>query len=194
MKYIITLYFFAGLIACKGTQEDIGNSNPQSLDYQLRKIVDPSVTTFICVRHTEKQSESDDPELTQLGVNRANDLSNLLANIPIDAIYSSDYRRTKMTAMPTSRRKKIKISLYDPSELESFADELWSKHKEKTVLVVGHSNTTPQLTNYLCKNSTYGDISHDEYDQIYVVAESRSGELSHHVIEYGLPSPQLNYK
>jgi len=92
------------------------------------------ITLFV-VRHAEKQTGTN-PSLTENGKQRAIDLAHFLENIPIDAIYSSNYKRTEETVMPTATQKNIAITTYDPGQLSKVASDLLAIQASKTVLLV----------------------------------------------------------
>ena len=128
------------------------------------------ITTFVLVRHAEKMvSEDRNPDLTSRGYQRAAQLSDFLSAIDLDAIYSTDYHRTLKTVDPISRSRDITAILYDPSDLQAFADKLIAEHPGETVLVSGHSNTTPLLINLLLGRSVYSNLQDSEYDWVFVV-------------------------
>lgn len=128
------------------------------------------ITTVILVRHAEKQvSESKNPDLTEIGRKRAQNLTSLLREIQIDHIYSTEYLRTQNTVQPISTDREIPIQPYNPRELDSFADKLLADHKGKTILVSGHSNTTPMLVNALMGEAAYENLDDSEYDWIFIV-------------------------
>ena len=60
-------------------------------------------------------------------------------------IFSTNYKRTIATASPTAISKKLKIKLYDAKKL--YSKDFKEKTRGKTILIVGHSNTTPQFVN-----------------------------------------------
>ena len=63
----------------------------------------PPATTLIFVRHAEKTSEAErDPDLTDLGRARAVLLEKLLSAAQLDAVYSTDLRRTRATGAPVA--------------------------------------------------------------------------------------------
>ena len=80
--------------------------------------------TIYLVRHAEKQSDSNDPPLTECGVERSESLSTLFDAVPFDAVYSTDYKRTQSTALPTATDQGLKIQLYEPDALGEIAAEL----------------------------------------------------------------------
>jgi len=79
---------------------------------------------FYLVRHAEKVLDQRDPDLTPAGYKRADDLAARLASVPLSAIYSSDYKRTRQTAAPVATAQDVTITLYDPRDLAGFAAAL----------------------------------------------------------------------
>ncbi len=121
--------------------------------------------TIYLVRHAEKQNDgSKDPTLTAIGKQRAGNLSQILKDKNIVAIYSSDYNRTRQTAGPLAKRLGLNVVLYNPGKLKKFAAQLLNS--QGNLLVVGHSNTTPNLASLLGGES-FGEIEHLEYDRVY---------------------------
>jgi broad specificity phosphatase PhoE len=129
-----------------------------------------TITTFYLIRHAEKiRSNPDDadPELNQKGLGRAMHWAEILDAVELDAIYSTDYNRTSMTAAPTSVKKNIDVQYYDPRivDIEQFkADNL-----NKDVLIVGHSNTTPEFVNQLIGEEKYVAIDDIENGTLFIV-------------------------
>lgn len=130
---------------------------------------DQSETTFYLVRHAEKTKQKNDPGLTKEGKERAYFLADYLKEVPLNAIYSTDYFRTRKTAQPTVSAQNIPMQLYDASDLEAFAKQLKKNHKNQKVLVVGHSNTTAYLSNLLLGEEKFQEIAHSDYDNIYII-------------------------
>lgn len=92
------------------------------------------------VRHAEKGSDGRDPELTPEGKARAEALARLLTHVKLDAVYSTDTKRTRGTAAPAAAGHGVEIQSYAPGRL---AKALAAQGG--TALVVGHSNTVPAL-------------------------------------------------
>jgi len=70
------------------------------------------VFTIYLVRHSEKDvsfNNSADPPLTHCGEQRSKSLSRFFSDVPICTIYSTDYTRTKNTALPTATMKGMEI-------------------------------------------------------------------------------------
>ena len=132
-------------------------------------------TSLILIRHAEKIiSSSDNPDLSAKGRRRAANLVYLFEAIKIDAIYSTPYLRTINTAKPLAKAKQLEIINYQANDLKGFAKKLVQNHKEETIVVIGHSNTTPQLINTLT-GSQHPDLSELEYDWVFMLEISPNG-------------------
>lgn len=123
------------------------------------------------VRHAEKlvnsNSQDKDPPLTDAGRERARHLAYVLGDAGIDRIYSSDYQRTRQTGEPLAKKLGLQIQSYDPRALAAFAQQL--RQKNGRSLVVGHSNTTPQLVELLGGDGGAPIDEATEYDRLYTV-------------------------
>jgi len=91
-------------------------------------------------------------------------------------VYSTDYNRTKQTAQPIAEKNNLGITIYNPSELNS--EEFKKATKGKTVLVVGHSNTTPMFVNAVIGSEKYESIDDSNNANLYIVTISSIGEIS----------------
>lgn len=127
--------------------------------------------TWYFVRHFEKQL-GDNPSLTETGKARAEALAVFFSDKSLKAVYSTDYNRTQETATPVAQFKKLEIQSYDPQKLAEFAIQLKAQNH---VLVVGHSNTTPELLGLMGGASI--TIEESEYGVLYIV-ETNGVDLS----------------
>ena len=84
----------------------------------------PDLFTIYLVRHAEKQSDSNDPPLTACGIQRSESLSAFFEAVPLDVVYSTDYKRTQSTAVPTARAQGLSIKSYSTQALEEMAEQL----------------------------------------------------------------------
>lgn len=128
-----------------------------------------NVYTIYLLRHAEKAIDKQgngNPPLSECGTQRAASLATMFKSINLDAIYSTDYVRTQMTAEPVSKDKGIALVSYNPRELEEFAKQLINN--EQNVLVVGHSNNTSVLAGYL-SGQELAHIDESIYDRLYQV-------------------------
>lgn len=152
-------------------------------------------SVFYVVRHGEKVDNSANPQLSELGQQRAEDLKKTLTDKHISQIYSTNYFRTKNTAKPLSDAIGVPIVLYTPSPADSmraFVEKL-KKIKGKNVLVVGHSNTTKFVVNGLLERDTLRtDIADNDYDNLYIVKRQffPARKMRFFAKTYGKTSPQ----
>ena len=70
-----------------------------------------NITTYYLIRHAEKVDNSQNPDLSETGLKRANQWNTIFSEISFDEIYSTDYKRTIQTASPTATVKNIQIKL-----------------------------------------------------------------------------------
>ncbi len=154
------------------------------IDSFLVEIQDSS-TTFILVRHAEKESTGTDPNLSPEGQLRAIELSRILATSDLKNVYSTNFNRTLQTAQPISDSLGISPSIYDPSNLNPFINTVLADHHSEIVLVVGHSNTTPDLINKLIGENRYSIIPEDQYNDLFVVSVLDKGRSQVIHLKYG---------
>ena len=147
----------------------------------------PSLAADIyLVRHAEKQVDaSKDPTLTADGTQRADDLAVLLKSAGIERVFSTDYNRTRMTAQPTAGNAGVEVETYDPDTLEILAGRLLQL--EVNALVVGHSNTTPELVDLMGGEGGPPIVEEWEYDRVYLV-QTEAGRVTRTILLHLPPS------
>lgn len=129
-----------------------------------------ATTTFVVVRHAEKsKDDARDPSLSEAGRKRALALARLLADAPLTAAHATGYRRTQQTAEPAAQAHGLTVRIYDAQQsATSLATQLLAADGGGTVLVVGHSNTVPDIVSALSGQAVEA-IADDEYDRLYRV-------------------------
>lgn len=132
--------------------------------------------TIILVRHAEKSKMGKDPELTPEGIERAERLAHMLSEIELDEIYSTNYKRTMQTAMPTAENHGLTISTYSGFDHDDLINKILDNVNVVNVLIVGHSNTTPNFLNALTETSNYPDLTEDDYDNLFIVNTKSKGD------------------
>jgi len=115
------------------------------------------------VRHAEKASSEADPELSSCGQQQAKALAILLQDLALPTLYHTPYRRTAMTAKALLKQQR-QLQSYDPSNLVAFAAQL--QQNQQSAVIVGHSNTTPELTSLLADQSISA-MAETDYGLIY---------------------------
>lgn len=132
------------------------------------------------VRHGEKTSDKQEL-LTDAGRARARRLAAMLRSSGISAVYSTDTERTRDTVQPLAEALGEKIELYDTGasmsgavDARPFVEKLRREHARDVVLIVGHSNTIPNLLETLgCEEKI--SLAPDEYDNLFVVVPRAGG-------------------
>lgn len=145
----------------------------------LKEYKEETTTTYYLIRHAEKDRSDKtnrNPHLTEKGLKRADNWSSVLKDVKFDAVYSTDYNRTKETALPTAKANNLELELYDPRKMAS--KEFLTDTKGKNVLVVGHSNTTPMFVNALLGQKKYDMIADDNNGNLYIVTITNDSKSS----------------
>jgi 2,3-bisphosphoglycerate-dependent phosphoglycerate mutase len=124
-------------------------------------------TTYYFIRHAEKVDDSKNPDLSAIGLERALQWSAIFADINFDAIYSTNFNRTLQTATPTATKKNVTIVKYDPKTID--IEQFKAENTGKTVLVVGHSNSTPDFVNKIINQKIYTTIDEKTFGNLYIV-------------------------
>jgi broad specificity phosphatase PhoE len=124
------------------------------------------------VRHAEKQQDdSRDPELTAAGKKRSEQLADWFRDKDIKDIWSSDYKRTRDTANPLLSQLGLELSIYDPGDQAVLVKQLTDK--QHNALIVGHSNTIPELARLLCE-CEISDMEESEHDRLIIISVSNT--------------------
>lgn len=144
--------------------------------------------TFVVVRHAEKATDDpDNPSLSAAGQARAAALATRLRDTPLVAAYATEFRRTQQTAQPTAdAHSRAVTAYYARGPADEVATQWKQAHRTGTVLVVGHSNTVPELVAALCGCATQ-PMDDTEYDRISLVRIGADGRATLDVQRYGAP-------
>jgi|TARA_B110000858_G_scaffold117206_1_gene133796 broad specificity phosphatase PhoE len=158
-KFLLIIFVFTLFIACTSDK----------------------TTTYYLIRHAEKDrtnTTNKNPNLNSDGVIRAEKWAKNFENIKLDAVYSTDYNRTQQTAAPTAKSKGLIVQSYNPSKMY---DSIFKKNtKGKTILVVGHSNTTPVFANAILGQKKYKNMADNDNASLYIVTvvnDKKSSEI-----------------
>ena len=145
----------------------------------LKEYKEPAVTTYYLIRHAEKDrsdKSNRNPHLTKKGLARADNWAKFFKDVKFDAVYSTDYNRTRETVLPTAKANDLELKFYDPRDIDLKA--FLKETKGKTVLIVGHSNTTPFFANNLVGEKSYDMMADDNNGGLYIVSKTNSDSSS----------------
>jgi len=134
-------------------------------------------TTVYVVRHAERADDGteDDPALSDAGMQRAAHLARMLADVDLDAIYSTAYQRTQQTVGPVAGEHHLKVVAYD--DADALAEMIKAEHAGEVVLVAGHSNTVGPITESLGVREP-PMLSDSEYGDVFVVTIDAAGRAA----------------
>ncbi|HSU86244.1 MAG TPA: phosphoglycerate mutase family protein [Chthoniobacterales bacterium] len=122
------------------------------------------------VRHAERAAISghvpSDTGLSEVGRARAEALAQALKDAQITAIYTSEYKRTKETAAPLAQSLGIRPEVIPGDDVRSLVKRL--NASRGNVLVVGHSNTLPQIISALGVSARV-TVAESDYDNLLLV-------------------------
>jgi broad specificity phosphatase PhoE len=112
--------------------------------------------------------------LSEAGDVRAKHLIAILKDTDIGAIYVTDFVRTKKTAEPLARELKKDLTIVPKGDPQQLVERLKKNHAAETVLLVGHTDTLPDLIKAL---GHPGDVKIDaqDYGNMFVVVPKSAG-------------------
>jgi broad specificity phosphatase PhoE len=144
-------------------------------------------TTFYLVRHAEKAENGNDPSLSVAGQARAIALKDLLLPKKIKNIYVTNYQRTQQTATPLAKALGVRMTIIPASNTSSLIDSLQIKKGSQSTLIVGHSNSVPDIIDILMKTPQQISISENDFDNIYTVSIKKRFKIKRKLVvgEYG---------
>lgn len=167
MKTLV-LFFLPFLIACNFSSEE-----------KKVEVTSKDSTTYYLIRHAEKDRtdpENHNPSLNTKGKERAERWVAYFKDKELDAVYATNYNRTQETAAPTAKMLDVEVQSYDPRNL--YDDSFREATEGKNVLVVGHSNTTPQFANAIMGGSSnLKDMSDTENSLVYIVTVNKNNAI-----------------
>jgi broad specificity phosphatase PhoE len=147
-------------------------------------------TMVILVRHAEKSTDDPkDPSLSEQGSKRANKLADVLENAGVKAVYTTQYKRTQQTGLPTASQMGLQFEVRPANKgnantyTSDLLKEIQKKHRGETVLIIGHSNTVPEIVKHL-SNIDVTPIDENEFDRLYIITLGKKPRLLS--LSYGL--------
>ena len=132
------------------------------------------------VRHAERAATSGhvpaDTGLSAAGRERAQDLAHALKDAGIKTIFTTEYTRTQETATPFAESLGIRPEVVSADDFRSLVVKV--RETRANVLVVGHSNTLPQIIRALGVASRI-TVTESDYDNLFLVILSQPPQLIH---------------
>ena len=154
------------------------------------------ITVFL-IRHAEREDEpKQDPPLSKDGVARSQALARLLGTAGIKAIFTSQYTRTKQTAEPLATKLGLTVTPFtlktNPSNPRQITEESTAEvtnkileHAGQSVLVIGHSNSIPDVIKML-GGDVVPTIDEKKFDDLFIVNVYAKGKAKVVQLKYGM--------
>jgi phosphohistidine phosphatase SixA len=123
------------------------------------------------VRHAERADQSSDSPLSTEGVGRAYKLRDMLRSAGVTHVFTSEFRRTIDTAKPLADTLRLAARALPGApgkDVQALAATLAALAPRDRALVVGHSNTVPELLQALNVTERV-TIADTEYDNLFIV-------------------------
>ena len=92
------------------------------------------------------------------------------------AIYTTEYRRTQETAAPLAQSLGIRPEVVAAGDQRSLVAKI--RAQRGNVLVIGHSNTLPQIINALGISARV-TIAESEFDNLFLVVRTPQPRFIH---------------
>jgi phosphohistidine phosphatase SixA len=143
-----------------------------------------TTTTIVLIRHAEKQVGAiSDAPLAPEGETRAARLAQMLGDSSVfgrvQNIYVTDTRRTQQTAAGVAQRLALNpIVAEAKTGARELARRVLEENRGGRALIVGHSNTVPEMVAALSGQDDVPAIRDDEFDTMYVVTVPTIGRAS----------------
>jgi phosphohistidine phosphatase SixA len=140
-------------------------------------------TVVIVIRHAEKESvNAPDPALSEAGQARAALLVRMFGATQgagrLDAIYTSSALRNRMTAAPLAARLGIVPIVAPSDDPKGLARRIARENSGKRVMIIGHTNTVPDMVAALSGRSDIPPIDENEFGTMYIVTVPRIGHAN----------------
>ena len=141
------------------------------------------ISTIVVLRPAETlDAATDDPPLSAYGEARARRLAHMFGGPsdarPVRAIYASDSQRARQTATPLAARLGLPVVTVDGRDLDALLARLRAEGRGQTSLVVGHSDTVPQIVSRLADGRVKVAMDGADFESVFVVTVSTFGPPS----------------
>ena len=145
-----------------------------------------TTTTIVLVRHAEKQLGAiSDAPLSPEGEMRATRLAQMFGDNEVfgrmQTIYVTNTRRTQQTAAALAQRLEHQPGEVVDAKTDSAragAARAARESRRDRALIIGHSNTVPEIVAALSGSKGVPPIGEEEFDTMYVVTVPTIGKAS----------------
>lgn len=139
----------------------------------------PGRPTIFLVRHAERADAGAapppttpaDPDLSDVGRKRAESLASALKDAGVKTIFVTEFKRTQQTAAPLAQQAGITPSTIKADRTADLVAQLKAALGAGNILVVGHSNTVPEVIKSL-GIATPVTIGDNDFDNLFIVTQN----------------------
>jgi phosphohistidine phosphatase SixA len=126
----------------------------------------PESAPVYVMRHLDTPKGERDPDLTERGQKGARALVEWFQGKPLSVIYVSNFRRTRQTISALNGERQIRLRLYDPADTPGLLARV--KAETGSVLIVGHSNTVPDIVEQLGGERPTA-LAHPDFGDVWTI-------------------------
>lgn len=142
-----------------------------------------TTTTVVVVRHAEKEFGTiEDPPLSTAGEQRAQQLARLFGERSgpgkIAAVFATETHRAQATAEPLASRLGLRPIVVAAKDSDELLRRIHADYRGRTVVVVGHANTVPEIVRRLSGAKEVPPMGEEEYSTVYIVTVPTLGRPS----------------
>ncbi|WP_066655821.1 MULTISPECIES: SixA phosphatase family protein [unclassified Sphingomonas] len=130
-------------------------------------------TTYV-VRHFDTPKGEKDPNLLPQGAARAEALARWFRGKRLCAILVTQYQRTRQTVAPLAASRGIALQSYDAADTAGAVAR--AKASPCPVLIVGHSNTVPDIVETL-GGARPADLKHEDFGDVWTVTAGKTDRV-----------------
>jgi phosphohistidine phosphatase SixA len=153
----------------------------------LAGAADQPPTTVILVRHAEKKivaPENKDPDLSLMGLARAQELARIFGNSGVAAIYATQYKRTQQTVRPLADKLGLSVTQVEAAKTSELVKQIRSQNAGQVIFIAGHNNSVPEIIAAL-GGPQLPIIPEAEYDNLYILTIQNDGSARLLKMKYG---------
>jgi phosphohistidine phosphatase SixA len=132
--------------------------------------------SIFLVRHAEKASADRDTALSDVGFKRAECLANALRDVQIKSAFVTEFKRTQQTAEPEVKQAGITATIVPAADTAQTIALAKKTSATGNVLIVGHSNTIPQIAQSLASEAKPNPMADAEYDRLTIITFASDGK------------------
>ena len=140
---------------------------------------------YYMIRHAEKDTQKINPPLNDLGIKRAANLTNIMRQTFLDAVYTTYFDRTLQTVDSITQYKGLSNLIYTNDNMKETFTEVKKSPNFNRVLIVGHTNTVTPLANFLLGKQHFNKILDEkEYDKFIIIVQKRDSSNQIYELRY----------